>query len=320
MIIINIEDVDLTKYHKTIKCWFLRKFDGGKSYKSGYHCGDNTCGICTKKGHKMKGLPLKFIVFFKKNLDKIIIGNPKELVEINRSFNRMKLSKKHKKNIKEFMTQTGYENWFQPTYSKALLDEINIDTCVYCNRNYTLNIVDSHVRAELDHWFPKEKFFILALSLQNLISSCHSCNHIKGSSPSFDWDNALDLMTHPYLDEKEEGFNFSYEYDESLDQVEFKINPKIGSKKTEETLKFNKIFEIYNAHANKELKDLIDLRYKYSDTFLEIIDKNFGGIMKKAEAYRIVFGIESEEKDYHKRPFSKFKKDILEELLSVKSE
>lgn len=37
--------------------------------------------------------------------------------------------------------------------------------------------------------------------------------------------------------------------------------------------------------------------------------------MSKEEVYKNVFGIESKEKDFHKRPFSKFKYDILEELL-----
>lgn len=40
--------------------------------------------------------------------------------------------------------------------------------------------------------------------------------------------------------------------------------------------------------------------------------------MSKEEAYRMVFGIETKEEDYHKRPFSKFKKDIIDELLRNK--
>ena len=40
--------------------------------------------------------------------------------------------------------------------------------------------------------------------------------------------------------------------------------------------------------------------------------------MSKEEAYRIIFGVEINEENYHKRPFSKFKKDIIEELLQRK--
>ena len=69
----------------------------------------------------------------------------------------------------------------QKNYSKYFLDLIGIDTCVYCNRNYTINLTKTHARAELDHWFPKTQFPLFALSFYNLIPSCHSCNHIKGN-------------------------------------------------------------------------------------------------------------------------------------------
>ncbi len=39
--------------------------------------------------------------------------------------------------------------------------------------------------------------------------------------------------------------------------------------------------------------------------------------ISKEEIYRMVFGIEIEEENYHRRPFSKFKKDIIDELLRV---
>ena len=39
--------------------------------------------------------------------------------------------------------------------------------------------------------------------------------------------------------------------------------------------------------------------------------------ISKEEIYRMVFGIEIEEENYHRRPFSKFKKDIIDELLRI---
>ena len=52
-------------------------------------------------------------------------------------------------------------------FQKFFLDKLNRDTCTYCNRNYTLNLINSRARAELDHWFPKEKYPILSLSFFN---------------------------------------------------------------------------------------------------------------------------------------------------------
>ena len=36
--------------------------------------------------------------------------------------------------------------------------------------------------------------------------------------------------------------------------------------------------------------------------------------ISKSEAYRLIFGVEYNEIDFHKRPVSKFKCDILKEL------
>jgi hypothetical protein len=60
-----------------------------------------------------------------------------------------------------------------------------------------------------------------------------------------------------------------------------------------------KIKEIYNTHSEKELKDLLDLRYKYSKNYLDILlNKTFSGLsMSKEEAYRMIFGIEIKEED-----------------------
>lgn len=315
MIVLNIDESKVSFFSKLLQCWFLRKFDGGaKSYKNGHDCGDKNCVICSSSIQIERGLPPDFISFMKKNLKGIVCGTPTELFEINKSYSKIKFGKKAKKKINVFLKKTGYENWFQPNYSKDFLNILSIDTCVYCNKNYTLNIIDNFARAELDHWFPKEVFPLLSLSLYNLIPSCHSCNHIKGS-PKYDWKNALKELNHPYQTDVNESFKFSYEFSENLQSLKVVTKVPNSALKTPRTLKFNNIQEIYDAHSGKELKDLIDLRYKYSDKFLQMMFTNFG-LMTKQEAYRIVFGIEMETDSYHKRPFSKFKKDILDELLS----
>ena len=62
---------------------------------------------------------------------------------------------------------------------------------------------------------------------------------------------------------------------------------------------------------------MLDLRYKYSKNYLDIlVNKTFNHInISHDEVYRMVFGVTFNEKDFHQRPFSKFKKDITSELL-----
>jgi len=212
-----------------------------------------------------------------------------------------------------------YENFISQSKSTAyqLALALNRNTCTYCNRLYTNTIVVQKndkgriTRPQFDHWFAKSKFPILALSFYNLIPSCSTCNSsIKG-------DTEFDLSTHihPYIKEKGQDFSFSYEI-ENIDSYKVKIENVATGSKIENTLKEFKIEEVYNAHSMFELKDLIDLKQKYSEDYLDLLfKKSFKGIgMSEEEIYRMVFGVEKEEKDFHKRPFSKFKTDIVKEL------
>ena len=60
------------------------------------------------------------------------------------------------------------------------------------------------------------------------------------------------------------------------------------------------------------------IRKKYSENYLKyllkILHKNEPS---EAEKYRMLFNVEKNEEDYHKRPFSKFKNDIIEKLLKI---
>lgn len=306
-------------HSQLVKCWFLRKIKGGKSKKNGHNCNKIDCLVCNSSEHMQRDLPSKLKLFLLKNnnIDKLVSGKPKELITLIKDFEKIKFSKKDRKKINPFFIKTGYENWFQKKYSKVFLNKLNLDTCTYCNRNYTLNLVDNRTRAELDHWFPKEKYPILSLSFYNLIPSCHSCNHIKGS-PNINWLEALDNYVHPYLIEKRQTFKFGFNYNLSLNDYNVEIDVVKGSK-IEKTLIANNLKEIYSSNANKELKDLIDLRYKYSDNYIDIlINKTFKGLMTEEEIYRMVFNVEIDQKNYHQRPFSKFKHDVIKELKNIK--
>ena len=280
------------------------------------------------RGKKQRNISKSFINFLIKYKDELITALPNRLLEINEEFEKKNFSKHQLILIKSFFLDTGYINF----PNKDFLNHLKIDTCVYCNKNYTLYYNGNNARAELDHWFPKEKFPILALSFYNLIPSCHSCNHIKGNGDVLIkqllaktkvtqkeindwWRNALSNLNHPYIDNSD--FKFSYSYRTINDfNMELKVDK---NSKAHTTLKFNKTEEIYNANSEKELKDIIDLRYKYSDNYIDIlIHQSFKGIMSKEEIYRVIFGIETHEEDYHKRPFSKFKHDIIEELKQIK--
>jgi len=195
--------------------------------------------------------------------------------------------------------------------SYRLAEMLNRNTCTYCNRLYTIMIKKEKkyiARPQFDHWYAKKKYPVLALSFFNLIPSCSVCNSsIKGNKVF-----SIDKHLHPYLKENDESLRFTYSI-KSLKDYEIVIESK--GDKTIETVKDLELEAVYQAHSKYELKELLDLRQKYSKNYIKFLfDELKSTGVTEEEVYRLIFGIESKEEDFHKRPFSKFKHDIIEEI------
>lgn len=319
-----LEDyADAQKFHNDlVRCWLLIKIQGkeGPTYRSGHNCKKVSCQICSIDSKISNKIPqnLKDFLLKKNNLETLINGKPNDLRMLHNRFSKLVFTVGEKQKIKEFFEDTAYKNWFQKMYGFHFLRKLNSYTCVYCNRGLTRAIGDVNgnkvMIADIDHWFPKDKYPILTISFYNLIPSCLSCNRsIKNNAPKIIWDRALRNYIHPYLKDDKDFFKFSYINKSQTDfNVKIDVSP---NSKTDKTLKFFKVQEVYNSHSDLELKDLIDLKHKYSENYIDmLVNRTFKGILKPNEIYRLIFGIEVEEKLYHKRPLSKFKHDIIEEL------
>jgi hypothetical protein len=77
-----------------------------------------------------------------------------------------------------------------------------------------------------------------------------------------------------------------------------------------------KIPQIYGAHSELELKDLLELATTnhpdYISTLVNEVMAKLG--VREEDAYRMLFGIEITEENYLKRPMSKFKSDIIKKI------
>lgn len=247
-------------------------------------------------------------------LKNILGDNPKKIKQISESIS---LSVIQKKAVKELF---DYSKWFAIKKGRVynayvLAEKLDINTCVYCNRNYTVTVKDI-TRPQFDHYFLQAKNPLLALSFYNLIPSCSICNTtIKGKN-----ELLLKEHLHPYMDNCSGDFRFSYCYDNDMKHsLKVKINYKKKKSKTERTLDFFKVKEVYNAHTD-ELNDLIKTRGAFSDKYLEILSSKILKETKigKSELYQLAFGVYLDDNNASKRPFTKFKKDILTELGIVK--
>lgn len=319
----------LNIYSKDAICWLSIKLKGRYNLRTnpdGYTCGLRSCNFCNSLKTIRRGLDLDFYRLFSVNdIKEIIRAKPSRLFEIWTEKSTLyvdnfgKSLDDFKEQCKKMFVDSGYEDWFlHERKNYALANLLNQHTCNYCNREYIF-IYEKKGKGmvpQFDHWFPKKDFPLLALSFYNLVPSCATCNTIKSS------DN-LNLLNHlhPYIDENiASTYSFSYlALDTNKNQIVFKNNSLLHTKGID-TVKALNLELIYNGHSDKELQDLIDLRYKYSTNYLNILlEKMFPDIaISKEERYRLIFGIELQEKDYHKRIFSKFKNDIIKELISIK--
>lgn len=210
-------------------------------------------------------------------------------------------------------------NSLQPTddYSPyELTSNLKVRSCVFCNRTYTLTRTTKNngklMRPQLDHWYPKSKFPLLAISFYNLIPCCTYCN----SSVKGDDELNTDDHIHPYILETiPDDFSFGYYHEKSInDYVIYLKKSKDASGKSIRTLKELKIDQMYNGHVI-ELEDMINLKKAYSKEYIKNMAAFFpeSGLSDR-EIFRMLFGIENEIKNYHLMPMSKFKNDILREL------
>lgn len=72
-----------------------------------------------------------------------------------------------------------------------------------------------------------------------------------------------------------------------------------------------------------ELKDIMDFRDNYPDGYLNDLvtmlngsqDHSKGGHLSRADAYRMLFGVEWDDDKHLNRPFGKMKNEILKEII-----
>ena len=203
-----------------------------------------------------------------------------------------------------------------------LSEALNIDVCLYCNKNYTYTIVNKtkqYIRPDFDHFLDKESYPYLAMSFYNLIPSCQTCNRTLKHTQRF----LLTTHIHPYKDDFNSIKKFTTTKPLLLcdNEGDFSIAFKNKSKNRKLRKKANNSIESfalvlqYSKHKDivLELKDRYDL---YNDDSIKNILKDTKVFKDKGEEYikSLIMCSSTKDKDINKRPLSKLIKDISEEL------
>ncbi|HEM3613753.1 TPA: hypothetical protein U1C23_000563 [Streptococcus suis] len=210
--------------------------------------------------------------------------------------------------------------------NQFLVRELGVTVCPYCNRNYINNRGDRFA-AQMDHFYSKDEFPWLAVSLYNLIPSCGACNHIKGTEA---------LNVHPFIkkhvEENEVVFHYRYK---TIDDIEVVISTKKDKhqdidaiKKKQRDIAALNLKEAYEIHGldiqnmlerevrysesyRDELRDMlkIDTVVQYYDFYLSLTDD---------EIDRMIYGDVIFEEDIKNVSLGKFRKDIYQEIKKLR--
>lgn len=281
-----------------------------------------------KEAIKNSSLPKYLKVFLEENLTNILVSKPEVLLEINKQFystNKGKVKVINTK-IRKIFDYSSFSKKKQKYNGYSLAENLQINTCPNCNRQYTITITSKKVggqltRPDFDHYFPQSKYPLLSLSFYNLIPSCKICNS------TFKGDKETDTTKyiHPYVDNIINDFSFDYKLSSKgglykCESIFIKYNSPLTENRIKNTFEMFRIEETYNAH--KFIVDqILELKNSLNDDYLKILTQNtYEDIhWTPEEAYRIGFGVNYQDNELYEHPFSKLKKDILskEEMLSI---
>jgi len=248
--------------------------------------------------------------------------HPHDAVEFNRFKEKMvgfynNFFSKIVSNNKEFESYT-YGRWFTK--------RLGLTVCPYCNNSYIFTINEKRdnnnifTRPQLDHYLPKSKHPLFALSFYNLIPSCYVCNTIKKD---------IEISFSPYDTGNQEEITFKIEsFSDKTNLHEWILNNNKINVKTFHTLNSNDVTEksivrelgldhIYEQHVDY-VSEIMNKAYAYNKDSYEGFIKSYNGLGKTPEQIdNLIWGVFLDE--HSKRPLSKFTHDILIQLGIKKS-
>lgn len=277
--------------------------------------------------------------------EKLFVARYTDIQRIRNYMDSLRINDPKKHRILECLGEKirqEYKTFSRKEINIEIQQRLGVCTCPYCNSHYLKTRVDyntgrRHAGMQIDHFYPQEKYGVLAMSLFNLVPSCAYCNHEKGVN---------DLKISVYREDVH-AYDTVFRYElVQPDNADFLINKELSLylqvSEEKDTIPKNArdilsdkcdVLHLAKREGDEtdrvkyyqgleEVKNLIEnVRNNPMDAELFVRELGFPAVVKAGEWYRQVLGWKPEE-DYLKNPFSKLKADIITQLLgdSVVSE
>lgn len=246
--------------------------------------------------------------------------------DINISIDKIEHELMEKRKVQQYDEKEGWGPY-------QLIMSLNLNSCPYCNRQYINSFYSESgkTRADLDHFYPKDKYPYFALSFYNLIPSCLVCNRNIKRNQDFR------EKVHPYV----EGFGDDYVFTLGIKKriesdvsevydIEFlfgnsknfdiklkgtSFSDKKFLERAINSSKSLKLEDLYKLHKDY-IQEIIKKAYIYNETRINELFNEFGGSLfdTREELISLITGNYIMLDDLHKRPFSKLVRDIAMEL------
>ena len=225
----------------------------------------------------------------------------------------------------------GIYTEFTKEYAHTLLGKLNIRCCPYCNRSYTFAVEkneneDFTTRPEFDHFYNKSQTPILAVCFYNLIPSCPTCNHGKGTkdvavNPYFGRFKSKFIITPPCAKNSEfenaQKMNLNDVKKIAQDKdfsVAFEWNDNTEKDIEKQNIATFGLYPLYNQHRDYVM-EIVEKATAYNTLTREGIVDRFQGIFhNEGDVYNLIFGKYLSDSDQCKRPLSKLTADVLRQL------
>lgn len=213
-----------------------------------------------------------------------------------------------------------------------LIDDVDADVCPYCNRAFIKHVSgkktdgagaekEVEIKAQLDHFYDKDKYPYLAVSRYNLVPCCPTCNGIGGKYTD---DVAMTGIVNPFALKDTRGMMFKIDVGDSglmamskLEKdIKIRIDYPAGSsmEKNVNTFNLQMLYDCHKDYAAELYKiHLFRQTQAYRDFIKALTEDPSSGICQE-DVYRIMTGTYENESDFNKRPLSKFCNDILDDL------